>query len=127
MARENQLDLLVEDVGEWIESMADELVGSLTEGGATPFAADVSEADKLAYYTAQMFNRDGSPNISGRSQVMLRLGPEGYQQVMQTVLAHAQRLQGVKPPAALRGFPPVAQAEAQYSAMNPPNGGASNG
>lgn len=77
---------------------------ALRAGHATPFAASVSEDQKLDYYRRQVFaqNPDGSvnldqPNQAGRDMLIKRLGIKGYTQVMAAVLPR-QRPPGVDEP-----------------------------
>jgi hypothetical protein len=71
-------------------------------GGTAPFAAQLTEADKLRYYTRQLFNPDGTPNMQGRAQEMQRLGPEGFALVYKAVLkAHPEFVVPTPPPGAV--------------------------
>jgi LysM repeat protein len=74
----------------------------MTPRGVAPFAASLSNSQKLEYFTAQLFNPDGSPNLQGRSTWIGRLGPEGFANVYRIVLAHHPEFR----PAASRTAPP---------------------
>lgn len=86
MPQPNPLDLVATDIAYWIDSEAEQIAAALIGGMAAPFSARVSEKDKLEYYTAQLFNPDGSPNYAGRTQEMNRLGAVGFAEVFKQVL-----------------------------------------
>jgi hypothetical protein len=80
------LDQVSADIAQWIEDMSDQLVGALTEGGVAPFAANVDNKQKLAYFVAKVYLPDGSINVAGRNELMQTYGPDGYATIMRTVL-----------------------------------------
>lgn len=90
MAKIHPLDVLAEDLADWIEHISDELVAAMLDGDAAPFAAALSEKQKLAYYDLEFFNPDGTPNLQGRADQMRRLGVDGYVKTMQTVIESRQ-------------------------------------
>jgi hypothetical protein len=97
----NTLDLVAEDLAEWIDTMANQLAEAMSLGGNAPFAAVLTEQQKLDYYTAQLFNPDGTPNLQGRAAQMQRLGPEGFALVYKAVLkAHPDLAVPTPPPGA---------------------------
>jgi hypothetical protein len=102
MPRETLLDSVATDLAEWIDRTANEIALAMTPRGVAPFAATLSNQQKLEYFTAQLFNPDGSPNLQGRSTWIGRLGPEGFADVYRIVLAHHPELR----PAASRTAPP---------------------
>jgi hypothetical protein len=94
----NILDQVAQDLADWIDTTAQQIADSLTAGGSAPFAAQVTEAQKLAYYRAQLFNPDGTPNLQGRQAQMTRLGPESFSQVFKAVLNAYPELRVPAPP-----------------------------
>lgn len=96
MPKQNVLDQIAEELGEWIESTADALAEALVSSGdVAPFAANLTENQRLAYFSAQMYLPDGSVNLEGRNQLLQSLGPDGYSAVARTVLR------------SLGGLPPI--------------------
>lgn len=85
-AREHWLDDLAEDIFLWIQRESDVLAEALKAGGRSPFAARVSEQDKIAFYRQAFFNKDGSPNERGRAETLARVGVDGYAQIMSTLM-----------------------------------------
>jgi hypothetical protein len=93
--RVNQLDLVAADLAQWIDAVANEISLAMLGGASAPFAARVTDEQKLEFYTHQLFNPDGSPNQPGRNQEIARLGPQGFRQVYAAVVkAHPE----LKPP-----------------------------
>jgi hypothetical protein len=76
----------VDHLAEWLEEESTILADAMRYGGRSPFSARVSEGEKYRYYHKQFFLPDGSPNEQGRSQVMKRLGPQGYATVWQALM-----------------------------------------
>lgn len=76
------LDELSDDLYEWIEDMADAMVLAFRAGGRAPFAAPVTEAQKLAYYRDLLVNKDGSSNQAGVAQTLARVGPDGLVEIL---------------------------------------------
>lgn len=89
------LDQISVDIADWIESMSDQLVGALTEGGIAPFAANVDNKQKLTYFESKIYLPDGSINVAGRNELMKTYGPDGYAAIMRSVLR------------SLGGLPPI--------------------
>ena len=84
------LDDIANDLALWIDDTATKVALAFAPGRA-PFSAQVTEEQKLEFYTAQLFNPDGSPNQQGRSKEIARLGPEGFANVYQAVVrAHPE-------------------------------------
>lgn len=97
----NMLDLVVEDLSLWIDELAGQLAEGMSAGGTAPFAAQLTEQQKMDYYTAKLFNPDGTPNLPGRASEMQRLGPEGFAMVFKAVVkAHPDLAIPTPPPGA---------------------------
>lgn len=97
----NMLDLVAEDLSLWLDEVGGQLAEAMMSGGTAPFAAQITEADKLRYYTRQLFKPDGTPNLQGRAAEMQRLGPEGFAGVYKAVLkAHPEFVVPSPPPGA---------------------------
>lgn len=104
------LDDVANEVGEWIEAMSTDVVNALTEGGIAPFAANVDNKEKLAYFSSQVYLPDGSINVDGRNKLMQQYGPDGYAAIMRTVLK------------SMGGMPPIPTSAFAAPATRPPSG-----
>ena len=80
------LDDLADDLFEWMQEEIVALTAAFQAGGRSPFAAPVSERDKLAFYTRAFFNKDGSPNEAGRKATLARIGVDEYVRTMKQVV-----------------------------------------
>lgn len=100
MARQSQnmLDGVAEELSYWIDDIANQLAEGMSAGGTAPFAAQITEDDKLRYYTKAFFNPDGSPNLQGRAQEMQRLGPENFALTFKDVIKAHPNLAVPPPP-----------------------------
>jgi hypothetical protein len=109
--RRHYLDDLADDLFEWIQEEIEALTLAFQAGGRSPFAAPVSERDKLAFYTRALFNKNGSPNEAGRKATMARVGVDQYVAIMRAV---TKGMQGGLPEEAgeMPGVPESAEGEA---------------
>ena len=90
----NPLDKLADELASWADVVSSQIADSLMGGFAAPGAARLSEQQKMDYYTRQLFEPDGSPNMAGRTQEMDRLGPEMFAEVFAEVSkAHPEWVQ----------------------------------
>lgn len=94
MPRSTMFDDVANDLAIWIDETANKIALALAPRQA-PFAATLTEDQKLAVYRRLLFNDDGSPNEAGRAKEQARLGPEGLAQVYKAVL---RRYPELKPP-----------------------------
>lgn len=78
-------DLIAIDLAQWLDDMSTALAIAMSPQGVAPFAAPISEQQKLAYYSSQLFNADGTPNDAGRNAELQRLGPIGFRTVYRAV------------------------------------------
>jgi hypothetical protein len=101
------LDQVTMDLAGWIDEVADQLAEGIMVGGTAPFAAQITEADKLRYYRDALFNPDGSPNMQGRTREMQRLGPESFATMYKAVLKANPQLAVPAPPEGAPIPPPL--------------------
>lgn len=98
-------DEVARDLAIWLDQTANEIAIAMAPRGLSPFAAKLTEEQKLAYFTRQFFNDDGSVNHGGRSRLLQQRGAEETAKIYKAVItAHPE----LRPP----GFPqPIGQAE----------------
>lgn len=113
--RSTMLEEVANDLALWIDQTATTVALAFAPGRA-PFAANLTESQKLDFYTRQLFNPDGSPNTQGRAQQVARLGAEQFAQVYQAVVRANPELKPppVPPlavPPATAGLPPIVPTE----------------
>lgn len=113
---QTQLDAVASDLAAWIDQTATRIAAAMAPQGVSPFAAQITEEQKLEYYKSQLFNADGTPNDQGRGEEMQRLGPQGFTQVYKAVLKAYPELKLPTPPGAPGGAP------LQAPAAPPPSG-----
>jgi hypothetical protein len=73
---------VADDIQEWLQQEGPIITDMIRGEDEAPFAASISEKQKLTYYRTRFFNPDGSENSEGRAQELQRLGIPGYVQVM---------------------------------------------
>jgi hypothetical protein len=113
------LDDVASDLAAWIDDTATQIALAMAPRGQQPFAAQMTEQQKLAYYTARLFNPDGSPNMQGRTQELQRLGPEGFAGVYKAVIKAHPELHVPTPPAGAPIPSPLAPVPPAIGAQPP--------
>lgn len=85
-------DAVSDELQTWLEEESKYYVQALVGDYQSPFAAQVSEQDKLDYYRRQMYvmNPDGTPNYEqpnqeGRKKLIERVGIDGYATISKAV------------------------------------------
>lgn len=81
-----------DEVVDWLLSMSSDIADALLFHGRAPFAAQLSEAEKLAYY------RDVLAKPEGRDALMARVGVDGYVRIV-AALAESNPSALIEPPA----------------------------
>lgn len=98
MPAANPIDILARNLAEWVLAESKQIADSIKGGINAPGAANLSEQQKLEYFSRQFFNPDGSPNHEGRAKEMARLGPVAFAETYQEVLrAHPEFKQAAAP------------------------------
>jgi hypothetical protein len=92
------LDEVASDLALWLDQTSSEIALAMAPQGVAPFAAPLSETQKLQYYRNALFNPDGSPNLAGRAQEMARLGPQSFRTVYQAIIKAYPYLRVPSPP-----------------------------
>lgn len=93
MPQPNPVDILARNLAEWVIAESAQIAEAVKGGLAAPGAANISEKDKLDYYTRQFFNPDGAPNIEGRNKEAARMGTAKFAETFKEVThAHPELL-----------------------------------
>jgi len=98
MSNETLFDSVANDLAVWLDQTSSQIALAMAPQGVAPFAAPLSETQKLEYYRDQLFMPDGEPNLQGRAQQMARLGPQGFTQVFKAVIRAYPMLRVPTPP-----------------------------
>ena len=85
-------DSVSDEIMHWIDEESKYYVQALVGDYQSPFAAQVSEKEKLVFYKRQVFmqNPDGTPNYdqpnqAGRDKLIDRVGIDGFSTIMKAV------------------------------------------
>jgi hypothetical protein len=105
VSKQTALDDVASDLALWIDDTANQIALAMAPRGQQPFAAQMTDKQKLDYYTSRLFNPDGSPNMQGRTQELQRLGPEGFANVYKAVVQVHPNLRRPQQPTGLPGLP----------------------
>jgi hypothetical protein len=109
--------LVAEDLAWWLDDTSTKLAAAMAPQGVAPFAADLTESQKIEFYRNALFNPDGSPNTQGRTDLLNRLGPQGFRAVYTAVINTYPQLRIPTPPEML---PPMEAPNAQHPAVPSP-------
>lgn len=88
------LDGLADELSDWLQTESDWYATALIGEHRTPFAANITEQEKIGAYRRMVFEPlpDGlgvdfsKPNIQGRQRLQERVGIDGYANIMRTVM-----------------------------------------
>lgn len=100
-------DRAAERIADYIDSMSDKLVATMTDGGSNaPFSAPLTRAEQEAYYVAKygeyIFTPDGLPNEQGREALLEAFGAEAFATIVRLVIRdrHREAVVAEEPPLA---------------------------
>lgn len=100
MAEQEHLwDQVARELADWLDTERVQLAAALRAGGRAPFAAKVSEKEKLEFYARQFFNPDGTRNTAGIQRTLERVGPEGFAKIYSALKAAGYPVDRAQPPA----------------------------
>lgn len=91
MAKQHLWDQAADHVVDYIENESQAVVDMIVGDDPVPFSGPATEKQKLAYYRRFFFNPDGSENKQGQSQLMSRVGPQGFVQIWSAVRDGAEQ------------------------------------
>jgi hypothetical protein len=120
MPKQTALDDVASDLALWIDDTANQIALAMAPRGQQPFAAQMTDKQKLDYYTSRLFNPDGSPNMQGRTQELQRLGPEGFANVYKAVVQVHPNLRPPQQSQSVAALPGGAPSPAAPPAVPPP-------
>jgi len=121
MPRSTMFDDVANDLAIWIDETASKVALALAPA-QSPFAAPLTEQQKLEVYKRLLFNADGSPNAAGRAKELARLGPEGFAHVYKAVVHAFPDLAPVEPenPDSIEALAPMPQGPPPGGPPGPP-------
>lgn len=108
MPQPNPIDVMARALAEWAITESKQIAEAIKGGMAAPGAAQLSEQQKLEYYTRAFFNPDGSPNYAGRQKEAARMGPNAFADAYEEVIrAHPELSQTPETPEGAAQTPPA--------------------
>jgi hypothetical protein len=86
-------EIVVQDLAEWLERMPKVLATAMRGGPHKqgPFKHAATGKQKFEIYKGKLFNDDGSPNMDGRQELLRRMTPQQYAQVVHIVTREMRR------------------------------------
>jgi hypothetical protein len=115
------MDLIAADLAAWIDDAAERVALAFAPARA-PFSAQVTEQQKLDFYTKRLFNPDGTPNVAGRAAELERLGAENFGKVYMAVVAAHPELKPPPPEEQMADFSPPPMPPGMPPMGGPPPG-----
>lgn len=102
--QQNPLDRMAEELAEWADTISTQIADGIKGGFAAPGAAQISERQKMAYYTQMMFGPDGQPNVQGRATLLQRLSAEEFVETYRDVITAHPELKPPEPQPVVAGY-----------------------
>jgi len=88
------------DIAEWLNTMP-KLLAAAMRGGPHkqgPFKHPATGQQKFDIYKGRLFNDDGTPNVPGRQELLKKMTPQQYAQVVHIVTKQMRRENGEMEP-----------------------------
>jgi hypothetical protein len=86
-------EIVAEDVAEWLNTMPKILARAMRGGPHKqgPFKHPATGKQKYDIYKGKLFNDDGTPNVQGRQELLSKMNPQQYAQVVHIVTKEMRR------------------------------------
>ena len=89
-------EVVAHDLAEWLDKMP-KILATAIKGGPTrqaPFRVPATGKQKYEIFRAKLFRDDGSVNMEGRQELLRRMTPKQYAQVVHIVTRQMRRDEG---------------------------------
>jgi hypothetical protein len=86
-------EIVAKDVAEWLNTMPKILARAMRGGPHKqgPFKHPATGKQKYDIYKGKLFNDDGTPNVQGRQELLSKMNPQQYAQVVHIVTKEMRR------------------------------------
>lgn len=90
-------EIVATDLAYWLETMPKVLARAMKGGPhkQAPFKVPATGKQKYEIFKGKLFNDDGSPNVEGRQELLRRMTPQQYAQVVHIVTREMRRDGGI--------------------------------
>ena len=86
-------EIVAHDLAKWLDKMP-KILATAMRGGPHrqgPFMHPATGKQKFDIYKAKLFNPDGSPNMDGRKELLSKMNPKQYAEVVHIVTRQMKR------------------------------------
>lgn len=89
-------EIVAQDLAEWLNKMPKILAAAMRGGPKRqgPFKHAATGKQKFEIYKAKLFNDDDTPNMEGRQELLRKMTPQQYAQVVHIVTREMRRGKG---------------------------------
>lgn len=89
-------ETVAQDIAEWLNTMPKVLARAMRGGPHKqgPFKHPATGKQKYEIYKGKLFNDDGTPNVPGRQELLQKMNPQQYAQVVHVVTREMRRDSG---------------------------------
>lgn len=89
-------EIVAQDLAEWLNRMPKILANALKGGPhkQAPFKYPATGKQKYDIFKAKLFNEDGTANMQGRQELLQRMTPRQYAEVVHVVTRQMRRESG---------------------------------
>lgn len=90
-------EVVAQDLAEWLKDMP-KILAAAMKGGPhrqAPFKHPATGKQKYEIFKGKLFNDDGTPNMEGRQELLRRMTPQQYAQVVHIVTREMRRDGGI--------------------------------
>lgn len=92
-SNDHMYEVVASDLAEWLHRMPKVLAEAMKGGPhhQGPFMHPATGQQKYEIYKAKLFNPDGTPNLPGRKDLLSKMTPRQYAEVVHVVTRHMKR------------------------------------
>jgi hypothetical protein len=86
-------EVVAHELAEWLDRMPKVLATAMRGGPHKqgPFKHSATGKQKFEIYKGKLFNEDGTPNVQGRQELLRRMSPKQYAEVVHIVTRQMRR------------------------------------
>ena len=95
-AYDHTYEIVAHELAQWLDRMP-KILATAMRGGPHrqgPFKVPATGKQKYEIYKAKLFNDDGTPNMQGRQELLRRMTPKQYAEVVHIVTREMRRGNG---------------------------------
>jgi len=109
--KKHLFEQVADELGSWMATTEEALVAGMHDGDKAPFAAPLTERQKLEVYRAMLENPDGTENAAGAQELIATRGATVYAAAKLALAKDRRRDMDATPPPRTPEPPPTEEGD----------------